>query len=151
MNKALPKVTESVETLRQKLKSESHPKKLARLQALYLLASNQAHSRKQLSQLLAVHRHTVAEWLNLYGQHGLDKLLALDNYQGRVCALSSEAQAALQSRLQDPQGFASYREIHQLVVEKYQVNLTYSAVHALVRYKWQAKPKSPRPSNPKKT
>jgi hypothetical protein len=63
MNKKLPIIKESPKVLPQKLKNEADPKKHLRLQVLYLITSKQARSRQAVSQLLAVHRHTVADWL----------------------------------------------------------------------------------------
>jgi hypothetical protein len=63
MNKLLPVITESVESLQTQLRPETDPKKRPRLQALYLLASGQATSRLVLAKLLAVHRHTIQTWL----------------------------------------------------------------------------------------
>ncbi len=53
--------------------------------------------------------------------------------------------------LKTEKGFRTYKEIHQLVVKKHQIDVCYRTVHNLVRYKLWAKLKSPRPSNPKKT
>jgi hypothetical protein len=65
MNKPLPIITESVESLQVQLRTESDLKKRARWQALYLLASGHAPSRLALAKLLAVHRHTIQTWLKL--------------------------------------------------------------------------------------
>jgi hypothetical protein len=54
-------------------------------------------------------------------------------------------------RLDDPRGFASYGELQPYLAQAQKVRLSYSAVHALVRYKLRAKPKSPRRAHPKKT
>src|SRR3712207_27252 len=79
MNKALPTITESVQLLQQKLKAEADPHKRLRLQAIYLLASKQARSRQAVSKLLVVHRNTVANWLSLYEQGGLEQMLPAKN------------------------------------------------------------------------
>ena len=65
MNKCLPVITESSESLLLQLRTETGPKKRVRLHALYLLASGQAASRLALAKLLAVHRHTIQTWLQL--------------------------------------------------------------------------------------
>ena len=65
MNKPLPPRTDSPEQLQRQLRAEPDAKKRARLQALYLLASDQATSRLMLAKLLAVHRHTIQTWLNM--------------------------------------------------------------------------------------
>jgi len=151
MNKALPTITESVQLLQQKLKAEADPHKRLRLQALYLLASQQARSRQAVSQLLAVHRNTVATWLAHYEAGGIDLMLDIKKPAGKQSSLSEKALSDLKERLAKPEGFASYREIHQYLQREHKVQIGYAAVHKLVRYHLQAKAKSPRPSHPKKT
>jgi hypothetical protein len=57
----------------------------------------------------------------------------------------------LKERLSEPEGFGSYMEIQRWLAEEHGVELSYSTVHGIVRYDLEAKPKSPRPSHPKKT
>jgi transposase len=151
MNKALPTIAESPEVLQKHLRAERHAKRRQRLQALYLLASGQATSRAILAHLLAVHRHTIRAWLTLYEAGGLPALLTIQPAPGRAPALSPAALRQLRARLAAPQGFASYGEIQQYVARDHHVHRSYSAVHALVRYKLGAKPKAPRRSHPKKS
>lgn len=151
MNKTLPTIKESADFLLKKIKTEAEPKKRLRLQAIYLLATKQARSRLELSTLLALHRHTIKNWLKLYEHGGIEKMLDLHQPAGKKSSLTDETLAALKARLATPQGFASYREIHQFLQTEHQVQIGYGAVHKLVRYNLKAKPKRPRPSNPKKT
>lgn len=151
MYKPLPTITESPERLQKQLRAEPDAKKRQRLQALYLLASGQATSRVVLAQLLAVHRHTIRAWLTLYEAGGLPALLTIQQAPGKVSTLSPSVLTKLRVRLDDPRGFASYGEIQQYLIREHQCPLSYSAVHALVRYPLQAKPKAPRRSHPKKT
>lgn len=150
MNKALPAIQESAQVLQQKLKAEADSKKRQRLQALYLIATKQARSRQSVSRLLAVHRNSVTNWLKLYEDGGVDKMLDIKKPAGKKSSLSDAALSELKGRLSTPSGFASYREIHQYLQQEHKVTIGYGAVHALVRYKLQAKPKSPRPSHPQK-
>jgi transposase len=150
MNKALPTITESPTALQRRLRAEPEARKRQRLQALYLVASGQAPTRLALAQLLAVHRHTIRAWLTLYEAGGLDTLLTIHKAPGRVSRLTPPMQEKLHARLQEPQGFASYGAIQQYLAQDHHLSLSYSAVHALVRYKLGAKPKAPRRSHPKK-
>jgi transposase len=104
-----------------------------------------------LARLLAVHRHTIRAWLTLYQAGGLPGLLTIKHAPGKAPALSPTALSQLRVRLADPQGFASYGEIQQYLARAHHVHRSYSAVHALVRYHLQAKPKAPRRSHPKKS
>lgn len=150
MNKALPSITESPEQLHQQMRTEPDRPKRVRLHALYLLASGQATSRRALAQFLAVHRHTVAAWLTLYETGGLAALLTLKKAPGKPSSLSPYVLYALKQRLAQPQGFSSYGEIQRSLADTHRLPLSYSTVHALVRYKLRAKPKAPRRSHPKK-
>jgi transposase len=151
MNKPLPPITESPEHLQTQLRREPEAKRRQRLQALYLIASGQVHSRLALAQLLAVHRHTIHAWLALYAQGGLPALLTVKKAPGKRSLVTPTVVSKLQERLCQPCGFGSYGEIRRYLVEAHHVSIAYSTVHALVRYKLQAKPKAPRRSHPKKS
>ena len=58
---------------------------------------------------------------------------------------------SLKERLSEPEGFGSYKDIQRWLAEEQDLELCYSTVHGIVRYDLEAKPKSPRPSHPKKT
>jgi transposase len=151
MYKALPSITESAAELQRRFRAEQDAPKRQRLQALYLLATGQASSRLAVAELLAVHRHTGRAWLAAYQTGGLRALLTIKKAPGKCSALTPAVRAKLQTRLHQPQGFGSYREIQQYLANDYHVHLAYSTVHGVVRYQLQAKPKAPRRSHPKKT
>ena len=151
MNKRLPPIAESLQTLRAQLRAATDPKQRARLQALYLLASGQASSRLALAKLMAVHRHTIQTWLKLYTVGGLRALLAIKKAPGKRPSLTPAVLAKLQARLTHNRGFGSYGEIQQYLVRVHKIPLAYSTVHRLVRYRLKAKPKAPRRSHPKKS
>jgi transposase len=151
MRKAMPRITESADELQRCMKSDPDPKKRQRLHALYLAASGQARHRQEIAALLGVHRHSVAAWFRAYAEGGLDHALRSQRPLPPVHQrITAAALAALQAKLQDPHGFASYHQIRAWLAEEHQVFLAYSSVHELVRYKLHAKPKRPRPSHTKK-
>lgn len=151
MNKALPKITESALALKDMLRQEHHATRQLRLQALFLLASRQAASRTQVAALLGKSRNTIGAWLNLYEAHGLDKYLEIYQPAGGQTKITPAARADIEAVLATDRGCRTYKELHQLVVKKHGIDIHYSNVHHLVRYKLGAKAKVPRPSNPKKT
>lgn len=151
MNKALPKITESVEDLRKKIKVEKDRQKCSRLQALYLVVSGQAKGRSKVAQMLGFNRNTISDWFARYERGGLAKMLEIDKPKGKPTLIPKAAEEEIKEVLASEKGFRTYTEIHQLVVEKYDTEIGYSAVHKYVRYRLEAKPKSPRRSNPKKT
>jgi transposase len=75
--------------------------------------------------------------------------LALDVPAGKRSPLTPEQRAQLQQALQQPHGFGSYGEIQRWISTTFGVQLSYNAVHKLVRYKLRAKLKVPRPSHTK--
>ena len=150
MRKRIPKIHESVEVLQTLFKSEKEPHKKQRLQALYLLQSKQAKTRLDLASFFSLHRHTIAHWLDLYEDGGLELLLTLYVSPGRPSSLTPKIKNALQTRLDDPSGFHSYDEIRQYLADTHETSLCYSRVHSLVHYEMKAKLKTARPSHKKK-
>jgi transposase len=151
MRKRMPTITESASELQRRMKSEPDLKKRQRLHALYLAASGHARHRQEIAALLGVHRHSVAAWFAAYAAGGLDRALRYQVPTPPVHQhITATALTALQEKLTDPHGFATYHQIRLWLAQEHQVSLAYSSVHALVRYKLKAKPKRPRPSHTKK-
>jgi putative transposase len=151
MNKALPKIKENEEEIRELLKSSQGVKRQNRLQALYLIVTKQAKSRNRVSKMLGFNRNTISEWFSLYETGGTEKLLDIYKPSGAKAKITDAVKEEIRAILQTEKGFRTYKEIHQLVVKKHRIKVSYRAVHNVVRYKLAAKLKSPRPSNPKKT
>lgn len=151
MNKALPKIKETAEEIKERLKNESHVKRQNRLQALYLVVTGQAKSRSEVCRLLGFNRNSISKWFSRYEDEGLEKMLEIHKPAGAKAKITEAAVSQIKRILATEKGFRSYREIHQMIVKEYEIEVGYSAVHNLVRYKLKAKAKVPRPSNPKKT
>ena len=151
MNKALPKIKETTEELREMLKKEAQSKRQNRLQAVYLIVTKQAKSRSKVAELLGKNRNTISDWMRLYEEGGLGKLLEIYKPSGANPKIGEPIIEEIKEILATEKGFRTYKEIHRMVVKKHQIDIHYSNVHQLVRYKLEAKAKVPRPSNPKKT
>ena len=150
MNKKVPKITESVEEIKSLMKHSAQGYQKQRLLMLYHLQSGQAKNRKQVADLLGVHRTTIGNWLSSYETGGLEKLLERQYPPGAVPALTEEQRDILRSELLKPHGFSSYGEIQQYIADTFGVTMKYKAVYALVHNKWKAKLKVPRKSHIKK-
>ena len=152
MSKAFPEIIESVEQLEALLKAERDGNRQRRLELLWLIQSGQVGSRVEAGKRLFQHRHTISNWLSAYQQGGLAQLLERRKKgpKGGQRQLSDEAYEALQNRLADRQGFASYGQIQQWLWREWGQWVKYSTLHHLVRYELKAKLKSPRPSHSKK-
>jgi transposase len=150
MKKAIPPIHETPEELKQLLHREQDPQQKPRVHALYLLQSRQAHTRRQVGQLLGVHRKTIGHWLAAYATGGLTQLLTIAKAPGKAPLLAPIIQQALQERLAQPQGFAGYKAIWQWLRHEYGVPIAYKTMHKLVRYHLRAKLKVPTKSHIKK-
>ncbi len=151
MNKKVPEITESVETLKELLRQCQKKHETQRLTALYLLKSGQAKNRIQVAERLGVTRISVGQWLHAYETGGLEKLLDRGYAPGRVPILTAAQQNRLRSELQQPEGFHSYVQIQAYIAETFGIQMNYKTVYAMVRDRWGAKLKVPRPRHVKKT
>ena len=117
---------------------------------LYLLASGQAHTRQDVAHLLGVHRNTIGRWLAIYAAGGLDALLATYVPAGKPISLAPGVLASLEQALYRPDGFASYEALRQWVRQTHGVEVKYKTLYRIVRTRFRAKLKVPRPSHTKK-
>jgi len=151
MAKQFPEISESAEWLRQAMEGEKHKLKRKRLHTLYLIKSGQVQSRVQIGRLLGARATTVGQWVSCYAAEGLAGLVRVKPVRGREATLSAEQQAALRTALSTEMGFGSYGEIQEWLVAQFGMQMSYSAVHKLVRYRLKARLKVVRPTHPKKT
>ena len=101
--------------------------------------------------MLGFNRNTISAWFGLYEEKGLAAFLEIYKPSGVPTKIPAAAVEEIKQILESEKGFRMYKEIWQMVVKKHNLKVGYSTVHHLVRYKLKAKPKVPRPSNPKKT
>jgi transposase len=150
MRTAIPRIPERTDELKHRLQREHDSHKKLRLQMLYLLASGQAHTRQDVAHLLGVHRNTIGRWLAIYAAGGLDALLATYVPAGKPISLAPGVLASLEQVLYRPGGFASYEALRQWVRQTHGVEVKYKTLYRLVRTRFRAKLKVPRPSHTKK-
>jgi transposase len=150
MRNPIPPIPEDVAALKERLHHERDGHKKPRLQMLYLLASGQAHTRQAVARLLGVHRNTVSHWLAIYAAGGVAALLATYAPRGKPVSLAPAVLASLEQALRRPEGFASYEALRQWVRRTHGVEVKYKTLYTLVRTRFRAKLKVPRPSHTKK-
>ena len=153
MYQPLPAITEDLDTLQARLRSERDGQLRPRLHLLVLLKSGQSTTRRQAAAHLAVHRNTIALWLRTYRDGGLSALLTYKEAgapSGQK-TLPPAVFAQLQARLASPSGFASYGAIQQWLREAFALEVPYQTLYGIVHYQLKAKLKRPRPSYAKKT
>lgn len=138
-------IQEDEKILKQLLGQQKTATGKERVQLLYLLRTGRAKTVQDAAGLLGRHRVTVQKWLQRYRQGGLESLLECKVRTGRPRAIAQWAEAALDKRLQQTQGFNSYGEICQWLEQQLGIVAKYKTVHQLVRYRLQASPKVARP------
>jgi transposase len=111
MKTPIPPIRETAEELRQLLHTARDAQHQPRLQALYLLQTQQARTRRQVAQLLGVNRDTVGRWLAAYARDGIPQLLTIGKAPGKPPLVSEAMRQALRERLAQPRGFGSYKAI----------------------------------------
>jgi transposase len=149
----LPEITESTERLERLVRKEKDAQIQRRFHMLLLMKTGEAKSRSGAARYLGVHRHTIADWLQLYEEGGIEKIQEIEDPgpdPGQQ-SIPSDVMDELEDRLSEPEGFGSYTEIQQWLAQEHGVEICYSTLHGIVRYEIGAKPKVPRPSHPKKT
>jgi transposase len=143
----MPTIAESVEELKQRLQREHDGRRKPRLQMLYLLASDQAHTRQEVARLLGLSRNTVARWLTTYQTGGLPTLLDIYIPAGKRRSLAPDVLASIEQALHRPEGFGSYGELRQWVEQTHGVQVKYKTLYTIVRMRFKTKLKVPRPSH----
>lgn len=138
-------ITETEADLKQRLRHAKTASDKERLQLLYLLKSGQVSTIQSAATLLGRHRVTVQDWLRLYRCGGLSAMLTHTPRTGRRQSIPLWAQAALNKRLQQSEGFNSYGEICQWLETQLGIAAPYKTVHQLVHYRLKAAPKVARP------
>jgi putative transposase len=128
-------IGESLDSLKKLLGKQKTGKTKERLQALYWLQSGQSQTVHELALRLGHHRTTVSRWLSLYRTGGLNDLLNIKTSSGRSRKVSPEIENRLVSELSDPEGFASYQEVQVWLKIAWDVEMSYTGVHKLVRYR----------------
>lgn len=144
------KVKESLEDLVERLRLADTGRDKERLQVLYWLKQENAPSIRAIAQAVGKHRNTVQSWLSIYGEGGVDSMLAVKPYSGGVRKTPQWAEDALAKRLEDPDhGFVSYGEVQQWLAEMLGIEAEYHAVYQMTHYRLKAKLKVARPQNSK--
>lgn len=141
-------VKESEAELRHRLGHTRTASSKERLQMLLWVKTKSISTRQELCQRLGRNESTIYRWLQRYYAAGIEGLLEVKQAPGRSAKIPAEVVKQLQQRLANPQGFHSYREIHQWLEQEHGVKVAYRTVHQLVRYTLKAKLKVPRPQSP---
>jgi len=80
---------------------------------------------------------------------GIEELLFQKPRSGRPRVMNPETIERLSKELQEPEGFSSYKEVHQWLTSCCEVKVAYRTVHQWARYRLKGKLKVPRPVSEK--
>ena len=142
-------ITETVDELKELLKLTENQESKERVQALYWLKSEQVKTIEAIANLIGKHRTTVSRWMSSYRIGGIKALLTKRKSSGRNRKLSSSVEESLKQELKDTEGFSSYKEIQTWLKAIHDLDISYTGVHQIVRYRLRAKLKVPRPTHTK--
>jgi transposase len=123
------------------------------LHLLVLIKSGQVTSRGQAAAHLALHRNTVATWLQRYRAGGLEALLTYKEASAPAGQKTRPPAVVeqLKARLATPTGFASYLAVQRWLRAEYGLAVPYKTLHGLGHYQLKATLKRPRPRHAQKT
>ncbi len=138
-------IIESAPELLEQLKLAQNQEVKERVQTLYWLKTKQVESTGAIAALIGKHRTTVSRWLSRYRNGGLKALLTQGKKTGRTRKIPSAIVQKLQRELQEEQGFSSYKEVQKWLKAVEGIEMSYTGVHHVVRYRLKAKLKVPRP------
>lgn len=99
---------------------------------------------------MGVHRRTIGHWLALYEAGSLEALLAVYIPAGKPLSLAPDRLAAIEQVLRQPGGVASYQALRQWVQQTFQLEVNDHTLYTIVRARFKAKRKIPRPSHTQK-
>ncbi|MEG4811834.1 helix-turn-helix domain-containing protein [Microcoleus sp. F8-D3] len=120
-----------------------------KLQVLYWLKTQTVDSVLSAAVRLGKHRTTIQRWLSSYRSGGIEELLLQKPRSGRPRIMNSETVERLSNELSEPEGFSSYKEVHEWLTNCCEVKVAYRTVHQWTRYRLKAKLKVPRPVSEK--
>lgn len=138
-------ISEGQQEIEHRLNRASTAASQERLQMLYWIKTQVIATRQELAQRLGRDESTIYRWLKRYKQAGIAALLEVKTAPGKASKIPPEAMQRLREQLAKPQGFKSYAQIQQWLLQECQVDVAYKTVHQTVHYKLKAKSKVPRP------
>src|SRR4028119_2110960 len=142
-------IWETEEELKALLGREKDAHRHEKLQVLYWLKTQRVDSVLSAAVRLGKHRTTIQRWLSSYRSGGIKELLLQKPRSGRPRIMNPETVERLSKELQEPEGFNSYKEVHQWLTSCCEVKVAYRTVHQWARYRLKSKIKVPRPVSEK--
>lgn len=129
-------IKESISELKILIHTQTTIGKRNKLQALYLVKTEQCSYLSDVAKLLLVHRTTISKWFSIYQKYGLRELLENSRKQksGRKSFIDDCIVEELQKLLKRNY-FQSYREVQSWLQNNYQLCVEDYIVYNLVHYR----------------
>lgn len=132
-------ITETTTELKELLRANEHIELRERIQVIYWIKSEQIKTIEEIASLLGKHRTTISRWLTIYRNRGMKALLIKEKSSGRNKIITPLIEESLRQKLKDKDNFSSYKEIQIWLEEKHGLEMSYSTVHQLIRYRLKEK------------
>jgi transposase len=137
-------IVETPEELKGLMRQDKDTVRQEKLLVLYWLKTQMVDSVLSAAVRLGKHRTTIQRWLSSYRSGGIEELLSQKPRSGRPRIMNPETVEKLSQELQQPEGFSSYKEVHQWLTSCCEVKVAYRTVHQWARYRLKSKLKVPR-------
>jgi transposase len=141
----LIEIRETEEEQKALLRKEKDATRYEKLQVLYWLKTQTVETVLSAAVRLGKHRTTIQRGLYSYRVGGIEKLLFQKPRSGRPKIMNPKTIKRLSKKLQEPEGFSSYKEVHQWLTSCCEVKVAYWTIHQWARYTIKGKLKVPRP------
>lgn len=132
-------ITETTTELEKLLSLTQFVEVRERIQVIYWIKSDPVKTVTAISLVLGKHRTTISRWLNIYRTQGLKALLTKEKSSGRNKKITPFIEQSLKKKLQAPEQFHSYKEAHLWLKKEHSIEISYTAVHQLIRYRLKEK------------
>ena len=142
-------IRETAAELKTLLRQEKDVLRHEKLQVLYWLKTQTVDSILSAAVRLGKHRTTIQRWMSSYRSGRIEELLLPKPRSGRPRIMNSETVERISKELSEPEGFSSYKEVHEWLTNCCEVKVAYPTVHQWTRYRLKAKFKVPRPVSEK--
>ena len=142
-------IRETTEELKTLMRKEKDVLRHEKLQVLYWLKTQTIDSVLSAAVRLGKHRTTIQRWLSSYRSGGIAELLSQKPRSGRPRIMNAQIVENLEQELSEPEGFSSYKEVHQWLTSCCSLRIAYRTAHQWARYRLKGKLKVPRPVSEK--
>jgi transposase len=132
-------IRETAAELKDLMRQEKDALRQEKLQVLYWLKTQMVDSVLSASVRLGKHRTTIQRWLSSYRSGGITELLSQKPRSGRPKIMKAQTIEKLEKELSAPEGFSSYKEVHQWLTSCCDVPLAYWTAHQWARYRLKGK------------